>query len=340
MANEVVLASATNVQQALAKNMTALKSLLPAAIAPEKMARLAMNQLRINPALTKCKIESFMGAVMQSSALGLEIDSRQLAYLIPYGDEVSFQPGYRGLMQLFYNSSLAKSIIAEEVRENDVFEFDLTSGNKPVHKYDLKQDRGEVIAYYCIAELTTGAFTFKIMTKKEIDKHKDKFSKAGGKAGGKSPWTNNYDSMAMKTVIIKTLKYMPKSTEMERLESAMYSDSKTVKGYEFNEVTKQLDVNSEFIDNDEAEEIKKEVSAEAKAKLANAMKTPIETADYSEIKIETPDFVDILKTELREKNGLELDKLATANNLTIDQELAKSLLDNPALLKKYIGKAI
>ncbi len=333
MANEVVLASTNNVQQALAKNMTALKSLLPAAIAPEKMARLAMNQLRLNPALQKCSVESFMGAVMQSSALGLEIDSRQLAYLIPYGTEVQFQAGYKGLINLFYNSAMAKSLIARTVCKNDTFDFDLSSGEKPVHKYSLTEERGEVIAYYCIAELKTGSFNFELMTKGDAEKHKAKFSKVGGK----SPWVNNFDSMALKTVIIKALKYMPKATEMERLDAAIYADSKIIKGYQYDEKTEQLDINGDY---DEAEEIKKEVSAEAKAKLANAMKTPIETADYSEIKIETPDFIDILKTELREKNGLELDKLATANNLTIDQDLAKSLLDNPALLKKYIGKAI
>jgi recombination protein RecT len=333
MANEVVLASTNNVQQALAKNMTALKSLLPAAIAPEKMARLAMNQLRLNPALQKCSVESFMGAVMQSSALGLEIDSRQLAYLIPYGTEVQFQAGYKGLINLFYNSAMAKSLIARTVCKNDTFDFDLSSGEKPVHKYSLTEERGEVIAYYCIAELKTGSFNFELMTKSDVDKHKAKYSKAGGK----SPWgSGGYDAMALKTVIIKALKYMPKATEMERLDAAIYADSKIIKGYQYDEKTEQLDINGDY---EEIDEPKKEVSAEAKAKLANAMK-PIETADYSEIKVETPDFIDILKTELREKNGLELDKLATANSLVIDQDLAKSLLDNPPLLKKYIGKAI
>jgi recombination protein RecT len=332
MANEVILANANNVQQALAKNMTALKSLLPAAIAPEKMARLAMNQLRLNPALQKCSVESFMGAIMQSSALGLEIDSRQLAYLIPYGNEVQFQAGYKGLINLFYNSSMAKSLIARTVCKNDTFEFDLSSGEKPVHKYSLTEDRGEVIAYYCIAELKTGSFNFELMTKSDAEKHKQKFSKVGSK----SPWVNNFDSMALKTVIIKALKYMPKATEMERLDAAIYADSKIIKGYQYDEKTEQLDINGDY---EEPEEPKKEVSAEAKAKLANAMK-PIETADYSEIKVEGVDFIDILKTELREKHNLELDKLATANDLVIDQALAKSLLDNPALLKKYAGKAI
>jgi recombination protein RecT len=332
MANEVALASANNVQQALAKNMTALKSLLPAAITPEKKARLAMNQLRLNPALQKCSVESFMGAIMQSSALGLEIDSRQLAYLIPYGSEVQFQAGYKGLINLFYNSSMAKSLIARTVCKNDTFEFDLSSGEKPVHKYSLTEDRGEVIAYYCIAELKTGSFNFELMTKSDAEKHKQKFSKVGGK----SPWVNNFDSMALKTVIIKALKYMPKATEMERLDAAIYADSKIIKGYQYDEKTEQLDINGDY---EEPDEPKKEISAEAKAKLANAIK-PIETADYSEIKVEEVDFIDILKTELREKHNLELDKLATANNIVIDQTLAKSLLDNPALLKKYAGKAI
>jgi len=333
MANEVVLSSASNVQQALAKNMTALKSVLPAHIPAEKMARLAMTQLRLNPALTRCKIESFIGAVLQSSALGLEIDSRQLAYLIPYGDEVNFQPGYRGLMQLFYNSSLAKSIIAEEVRENDTFEFDLTSGTKPIHKYDLRQERGEVIAYYCIAELTTGAFTFKVMTKKEVDKHKAKFSKAGGK----SPWVSNYDSMALKTVIIKTLKFMPKSTELERLESAMYADNKVIKGYTYDEQTKQLDINAEFIP--EEIEVAKEITQEAKEKLDNAIKQAEGKISDKDIEIE---YVDILANELKEKFGLTIEQLEIANKLSIknDKLMAKQILEKPELLKKYVAKAM
>lgn len=66
-----------------------------------------------------------MAAIVEASSLGLELDLRGQAYLIPFGKEVTLIPGYKGLMDLAYRSGRVTNIYAEVVCENDQFTFSL-----------------------------------------------------------------------------------------------------------------------------------------------------------------------------------------------------------------------
>ena len=84
------------------------------------------------------------------------------------------------------------------------------------------------------------------MTKKEVEQHRDKFSKSA--KSSKSPWTTDFDAMAEKTVLKKMLKYLPVSTEY--LES-MTKDENT---YKYDEKEKQVEVKDVNIVNEDIEE--------------------------------------------------------------------------------------
>jgi len=196
--------------------MPEITKALPSVITPERFGRMITTALSSNDKLMNCTPISFVGAMMNSAQLGLEPNTPLgQAYLIPYKnkgvDEVQFQIGYKGLIELANRSGEFKNISAHEVYENDEFVYEYGLDPKLIHKPALK-NRGEVICYYACYTLTNGGCGFEVMSKEDIEAHKKKYSKAANSSF--SPWSNNYDEMAKKTVIKRVLKYAPLKTEV------------------------------------------------------------------------------------------------------------------------------
>lgn len=199
------------------KSEKAVAKALPSTITPERFTRMATTAVTLNPALADCTPASFIGAMLQAAALGLEPNTPLgQAYLIPYNrsvkvngrwekiPEVQFQIGYRGLIELAHRSGDLKSIEAHVVYENDEFEYELGLEPKLKHKPAMK-NRGAMTWVYAIYKLQSGGYGFEVMSVEDIEKHRDKYSQAKSY----SPWTNNFEAMAKKTVIKQALKYAP-----------------------------------------------------------------------------------------------------------------------------------
>ena len=195
-----------------------IEAALPSVITPERFTRMALTAVSSNPQLANCTPKSFMGALMQAAQLGLEPNTPLgQAYLIPYRNkgtlEVQYQTGYKGLIDLAHRSGEFKNIEARVVYENDEFEFEYGLEPKLVHR-PTKGDRGKPIYYYAVFTLVNGGFGFEVMSKEDIDIHKNKYSQAAGSKY--SPWNTAYDSMAKKTVLKQVLKYAPIKTEFAK----------------------------------------------------------------------------------------------------------------------------
>ena len=170
------------------------------------------------PNLVKCSKESIFRALKEAAAYGLELNGMLgQAYLIPYNEKgvmtAHLQLGYKGLIALARRSNTIKTIAAEPIHENDIFEVELGMGRKLSHKIDIMKERGDVIGYYCLVELCNGGSQFKVMSKKDVEKHRDKFSKAYDPKDSSNIWNKNFDAMALKTVVIQALKLCPISIE-------------------------------------------------------------------------------------------------------------------------------
>lgn len=122
--------------------------------------------------------------------------------------ESQFIIGYRGLIDLVRRSGQVSTIEAREVHENDEFDFSYGLNDTLHHKPKLG-DRGAVIAYYAIAKMKDGGYNFMVMSKEEVEKHRDKHAKA--KNFG--PWKDEFDAMSKKTVLRQLIKYLPISIE-------------------------------------------------------------------------------------------------------------------------------
>ncbi|MED2940684.1 recombinase RecT [Cytobacillus horneckiae] len=192
------------IQRALPKHMNA-----------DRIARIALTAVRTTPKLLECDQTSFLAAIMQSAQLGVEPNTGLgQAYLIPYGKQVQFQLGYKGLIDLAVRSGQYKAIYAHEVYENDEFEWQYGLTKDLIHK-PATNPEGDPIGYYAVYHLQNGGYDFVYWTRERIDKHAHKFSQAVQK-GWTSPWKTNYDAMAKKTVLKEVLKYAPKSIELQK----------------------------------------------------------------------------------------------------------------------------
>lgn len=211
----------SDLQSFVAGRIKQIKSVIASNLTPEKMARIALNELRNSDYLAKCAIQSpdsFINAIVQASHLGLEIGGALgQAYLVPFKGEIKMMPGYRGLISLARRSGEITSINAEIVYEQDEFDLSLGLEAKVTHKPKIRGERGEPILVYMVAHFKTGGHHFEWMSIDEVMKIKDRSSAvvAAKKDSRKTPWDTDRDEMIRKTVVRRGWKYLPMSIEMQ-----------------------------------------------------------------------------------------------------------------------------
>lgn len=223
------------IQQMIESSSKELGRALPAHMRPERIVRIALTTLRVNPKLYQCDPHSFLAALFQCAQLGLEPNIEGQAYIIPYNTNVKtatgwekklcaqFQVGYKGFVELFWRHQNSLSLQMETVHKHDVdngnFSFDL-GANVLKHTPDMFTQRGEVVGYYAVAQLKGGGTAIKVMSKDEVTTHAKRFSKCWDSKAGKfmddTPWASHFDAMAKKTVLIQLMKLLPKSIEIQR----------------------------------------------------------------------------------------------------------------------------
>lgn len=191
---------------------------LPSVITPERFTRIILSAISVNPKLGGCTPQSFLGAMMTSAQLGLEVNTPLgQAYVLPYMNkgvmEAQFQLGYKGLIDLAYRSGEVEVIQAHVVYANDEFHCEYGLDPKLTHK-PADRDRGEPVKVYAVFKTKSGGFGFEVMSMDDVRNHAAKYSKAYG--SNFSPWKTNFEEMAKKTVLKRVLKYAPLKSDFIR----------------------------------------------------------------------------------------------------------------------------
>lgn len=195
-----------------------IKKALPSVITAERFTRMTLSAISVNPKLGLCTPKSFLGAMMSAAQLGLEPNTPLgQAYLIPYKnkgvDEVQFQIGYKGLIDLAYRSGEVELVQAQMVYANDKFECCYGLEPKLVH-VPADGERGEAVKVYAMFKTKSGGYGFEVMSIDDVKKHAKRFSQSY--SSSYSPWTTNFEEMAKKTVLKKVLKYAPMKSDFVR----------------------------------------------------------------------------------------------------------------------------
>ncbi len=261
------------------KNEFAL--VLPKHLTPDRLVRMAVTQLRINPALKGCDKTSFIAAVMTAAQLGLEPDGvLGHAYMVPFKSNgvtnVQLIPGYKGLLTLARNSGEVSSISAHEVCEKDEFEFAFGLEEKLVHK-PARGDRGKITHFYAIAKFKDGGHHMDVMTVEEVETLRNKSSgyKAYKAGYTKSAiWEEHFTEMGRKTAIRRIAKYLPLNVQRAAAIDSMYDAGKNA----------QIDKYGDFVIEAEGKEVEETKAVENKpknmdefiAKVATPTPAPVE----------------------------------------------------------------
>lgn len=301
------------VRDQLEKMKPQFEMALPKHITPERMLRVALTACQQTPKLLDCDRKSLFSAIMRAAQLGLEPDGiLGQAHLIPYGNQVQFIPGYKGLIDLARRSGEVSNIIAKEVYSNDEFTVDFSQEIPFVHKPLLTGERGAVTHFWAMARFKDGGFHWDFMTKEEVEKIRD-----GSSGKNNQVWRNHFIEMGKKTVIRRIAKYLPMSVQKAALVNDLVDAGKKFHNNEFGEIIIEGDANivSEQIESKESgneavkDKIKKRSTANDAPVLKDGVVVPVDLNQYptqvgeNDAQIAVPEF-DINKHNLKTQVGI------------------------------------
>lgn len=192
----------------------------------ERVLTVLASTVRNSPALSKCSLGSLQQCAMMSAQTGLLVDGvLGQAYLVPFGGDAVFMPGYKGLLKLARNSGVVQRVEAHIVYHGD--EFSLAYGDKPHldHIPCSVAARGDVYGAYAVAFFQGSGSQFHWMEEAELVEARDRFSSGHRRArqkGKKSTWDEHPVAMRLKTVARGLCKWLP--TDYEPLQRAVGLD--------------------------------------------------------------------------------------------------------------------
>jgi len=194
-----------------------IKNALPRHLTADRLARIALTEVRKNPKLKECTVESFAGSILTASQMGLELGSAfGQGYLVPFLNKKDGQQecqlilGYKGMIDLAHRSGKIKNLHADVVYSNDFFDFEYGSDPFLKHKPNIHDNNGNITHFYACASLMGGGFQYVVLRKEEVDEIK-KNSKSS------SIWDKHYNAMGKKTSIRRLFNLLPVSAEVTQL---------------------------------------------------------------------------------------------------------------------------
>lgn len=213
--------------------------------------------------LSKAEPMTIIASALKTATMDLPIDKNLgYAYIVPFNrkekigkdwithNEAQFILGYKGYIQLAQRSGQYKALNAIEIYEGQLIEWNpLTEEFK--FDYNAKQS-DRVIGYVGFFELLNGFKKTVYWTKQEVEVHRIKHAKGFDKTKLTGAWKENYDAMAIKTVLRNMLaKWGILSVEMQ---NAVTSDERVFRFDENNDLVEEVTLNdAESIESDRKE---------------------------------------------------------------------------------------
>ena len=206
------------IQRMLQHAWPRIAAVMPKHMSSERLYQLAVSTINQTPRLAECDSASLLSCVMKCSALGLEpsaVDGLGRAYILPFRNkgkmQATFIIGYKGLIDLARRSGQLVSIHAQAVYQGD--EFDYWEDEDGQHfkfrpNRSIEHTPNNLTDVYVTASLVGGGKVFEHMTKAEVDAIRKR-----SKSANNGPWVTDYEAMALKTVIRRSARYLPMSTE-------------------------------------------------------------------------------------------------------------------------------
>lgn len=162
--------------------------------------------------LQSCRPESVIRECLKAASLNLPlVKTLGFAYVVPFKNEPTFVIGYKGLIQLAQRTGQYLNINADVV-----YEGELKSKNKLSGMIDIsgQATSDKAVGYFAYFRLINGFEKTYFMTKADVEAYAKRYSPSYNASF--SPWKNEFDKMALKTVIRQLIKtYGIMSIEMQ-----------------------------------------------------------------------------------------------------------------------------
>lgn len=187
----------------------------------EQFVTSCISLVRQNATLQECDPTSVITAAMSAACLNLSTDPNLgESYVIPYGNQCTFQIGYLGFIQLALQTGQFARLNVTDVREGEI-KFDRLSGDATMVDIEDRETK-PIVGYAAYMRLVNGFEKTLYMTVDELKQHGQKYSKSG------KLWQSDFDKMAQKTVLKMLLrKFAPKS--FQKINNAIAYDQAVLK---------------------------------------------------------------------------------------------------------------
>ncbi|UGL61919.1 RecT-like DNA pairing protein [Arthrobacter phage EastWest] len=256
-----------SIDETLTDLMPQFQMAMPRGAEAAQLVRDALTIVRQTPRLLECDKVSLLGSLMTCAQLGLRpgVGALGQAYIIPFKGQAQFILGYQGMLELANRSNEVEGTVARMVYENDVFQVDY--GTDSLTHIPAMTGRGKVIGYYAkFYRKGSSRPVFEWMSVADAEEHRDKFAMAKNRQGQVvGPWVQHFDAMALKTVVRRLFKWMPRTTQIQNAMIADESVRVDIKpDADLNQVTDHVDFDQRGVENAVVEDEPADVAADSR----------------------------------------------------------------------------
>jgi len=194
----------------LEKSGPKLLELLPGNIDQDRFLRNVSSQVKMNPAIQRCRPDTIINSIIRATHLGLDIGVLGSAWIVPYGDQANLVIGYAGLIDLANRSGTVNAIHSGVVRQNDYYKRTEDNFSHDYDAFASTETRGPVVGCYCLVDLKNGSRQIETMNLEDIEQ-----VRSGSRSGNNGPWVQYFEEMSKKSVIRRALKRIKLSPELQ-----------------------------------------------------------------------------------------------------------------------------
>ena len=187
----------------------------------ERFRRIILSLVN-GPRMDRVTPRNFVIGAIRAAEIGLEPDPFYgHLYLIPYGEKLQPQIGYKGMMELAWRSDRVRDITAEVVWKEDKFIYKITPREKTLEhepnldvEHDPKKETPRCV--YAIARLKDGGEAIVVLPAHEVYRRRDRSQsvQAAKKYGKQTPWDTDEVAMWKKTAIRALAPWIPQCPQI------------------------------------------------------------------------------------------------------------------------------
>ena len=184
---------------------------LPKHLTADRMTRLVLTAFSTSQQLQKCDMKSIAASIMTAGQLGLEPGINGAGFLVPYGRNCQFIPGWKGLVDLVSRSGRGTVFTGVIFKDQQYTYTDGARRDLVIHNETDLDDPDDITHAYAVGWVKDSAMPIiELWRVSKIAKHRDKYNKVGARHYSFRDW----EMYARKVPLLQVLKYMPCSIEV------------------------------------------------------------------------------------------------------------------------------